>query len=196
MKPIYLYHLTQNGQIRYVGVTTQLDIRKSFWKRTKPPHEFEIIDTFSDKEEAGIAEQYHIAGYRTYKDGWNKSIGGEKLLSGKDNPSYIDGRTYDMKAYKKAHSATPEQKLKRKTYRETPEAKAKAKEKMKEYMREYHARPEVIARKQEYDKLFHLNNPEYMKEYHKKYGQKPEVKERNREKSRAYYHRKKALAIT
>ena len=69
-----------------------------------------------NKEEAGIAEQYHIAGYKTFINGWNKSDGGEKLLDGKDHPRYIDGRTYDMKAYMKAYNATPEAKAKKKEY--------------------------------------------------------------------------------
>ena len=66
MKPIYLYHLTQNNLVRYVGVTTNPSIRKYEHKREKPPHTFEIIDTFTDKQEAGIAEQYHIAGHKTH----------------------------------------------------------------------------------------------------------------------------------
>ena len=138
MKPIYLYHLTQNGVPRYVGVTTQISVRKSFWKRTKPPHTFEIVDTFTDKQEAGIAEQYHIVAYKTFINGWNKSDGGEKLLDGKDHPRYIDGRTYDMKAYMKAYNATPEAKAKKKEYKQTPEAKAKR--------AEYRQRPEVKER--------------------------------------------------
>ena len=88
---IYLYHLTQNGVIRYVGVTQNPHERKNEHKRERPPHTFKIIDTFTNKEEAGIAEQYHIAGHNTFKDGWNKSIGGETLLTGENHPSWKGG---------------------------------------------------------------------------------------------------------
>ena len=101
---IYLYHLTQNGVIRYVGITTNPSNRKKQHKKNKPPHTFEIIATFMNKEEAGIAEQYHIAGYKTLKNGWNTTIGGETLLSGENHPRYKGGYSYKkewMKEYNK-----------------------------------------------------------------------------------------------
>ena len=186
MKPIYLYHLTQNGRIRYVGVTTQLDIRKSFWKRTKPPHEFEIIDTFSDKEEAGIAEQYHIAGHNTFKSGWNKSDGGETLLTGDKHPAWKGGISLDMKAYKEIYN--------KQYYQENKEEK-----------KEYNARPETKAKKRTYAKK-NNQTPErktYMKEFYiknkakaKEWRERPEVKAMRKEYQKAYRLRKKALAIT
>ena len=165
MKPIYLYHLTQDRVIRYVGVTTNITVRKNDHKKNRPPHTFEIIDTFTDKEEAGLAEQYHIAGHNTFKNGWNKSIGGEMLLSGENSPLWKGGITLDMKAYKKAYHKTPERisymkeynakpevKARRRKYQQTPEAKAKA----KALGIEYRKRPEVIARLKEYDTARYL----------------------------------------
>jgi hypothetical protein len=157
MKPIYLYHLTQNGVPRYVGVTTQISVRKSFWKRTKPPHTFEIVDTFTDKQEAGIAEQYHIAGYKTFINGWNKSDGGETLLDGKNHPRYIDGRTSDWNAYCRALKQTPKYKAKQREYEQRAERKAKKKEyrdRNKAKAQEYRDRPEVKERKKEYMRAY------------------------------------------
>jgi predicted GIY-YIG superfamily endonuclease len=159
MKPIYLYHLTQNGRIRYVGVTNDIVRRKSSHKRERPPHTFEIIDTFMNKEEAGIAEQYHIAGYKTLKNGWNRSKGGELLLSGENHPSWIDGRyNLDKKAYRKAYNQLPEVKAKKKEYRERPEVKAKRKEYMKAYYEKnieaYKLTPEQKVKYNEYQKEY------------------------------------------
>tara|TARA_Y100000310_G_scaffold286935_1_gene311512 strand:+ start:199 stop:750 length:552 start_codon:yes stop_codon:yes gene_type:complete len=148
---IYLYHLIQDERVCYVGVTTNISARKNFWKRTKPPHTFEIIDTFTDKEEAGIAEQYHIAGYNTFKKGWNKSIGGETLLIGENHPNWtgFDKKEYDQRPEVKERthkrSQTPEYKAYQKKYRERPEVKARRKEykqtpKYKAYLKEYYER--------------------------------------------------------
>jgi len=208
MKTIYLYHLIQDGRIRYVGVTTDITTRKSYHKRTKPPHTFEIIDIFTDKEEAGIAEQYHIAGHNTFLDGWNNSIGGETLLTGENHPSWIDGLSVlDKKAYMKIYNQLPEVKAKMKEYQQTPEYKAKAIERM----RRHRQRPEVIERLKEYHRI-RSQTPEY-KAYRKKLEQTPEFKARQKERDkkrnatpeRKKYHReymkeyrarKKALANT
>jgi hypothetical protein len=141
MKPIYLYHLIQNGRVRYVGITTDITRRKSTHKRERPPHTFEIIETFSDKEQAGIAEQYHIAGHNTFKGGWNNSIGGEKLLTGDKHPSWTDGLSLlDRKTYMKKYGQTPQRKSYIKEYQQTsPVYKAYK----KEYTKEYWQRPEV-----------------------------------------------------
>ena len=175
MKTIYLYHLTQNGRVRYVGVTTNLVIRKSRHKRERPPHTFEIIDTFTDKEEAGIAEQYHIAGHKTFIDGWNKSIGGEKLLSGENHPRWKGGISLDWKAYMRAYMKNVyEQKPERKAYKQTPEFKAI----QKEYDKERNQTPERKA---------------YRKAYMEKYQQTPKGKAKKKEINRRYYLRKKQL---
>ena len=137
---IYLYHLTQNGVIRYVGITTNITKRKNEHKRTRPPHEFEIIDTFPNKEEAGIAEQYHIAGHNTFKKGWNKSIGGEKLLTGENHPRWTGG---DYRARKKAYN-----KVYYKEYDQLPEVKAKR--------QEQRDRPEIKARIKAYNRAYYL----------------------------------------
>ena len=194
MKPIYLYHLIQDGVIRYVGVTTNITNRKSHHKRNKPPHTFEIVDTFIDKEEAGIAEQYHIAGYNTFKDGWNNSDGGETLLSGKDHPAYIDGRSLDMKAYRQRPEYQAKQRKYNKKYRQTPEYKAY----MKEYNKMYKATPESKAKAKEYEerlevkamrkktqRAYYLKNIERIKEY----TQTPEYKARRKTPEHRAYMR-------
>ena len=159
MKPIYLYHLIQNGRVRYVGITTDISNRKRKHKNNKPPHEFKIIDTFTDKEEAGIAEQYHIAGHNTFKKGWNKSIGGETLLSGKNHPSYIDGRSFDKKAYMREYWQREEVKEWDKKRNQKPERK--------EWDRKRNQKPERKAQLKAYDKK-RRQTPErkaYMKSY-------------------------------
>lgn len=112
-----------------------------------------------NKEEAGIAEQYHIAGYKTLKNGWNRSKGGELLLSGENHPSWIDGRyNLDKKAYRKAYNQLPEVKAKKKEYRERPEVKAKRKEYMKAYYEKnieaYKLTPEQKVKYNEYQKEY------------------------------------------
>ena len=220
MNIIYLYHLTQNGVPRYVGVTTNITNRKSEHKRTKPPHTFEIIDTFTDKQEAGIAEQYHIAAYGTFfYDGWNKSRGGEKLLTGDKHPKWTGGfdRKAYMKEYNEEYHATPEVKTRRKELDQRPERKAKNKEDCKKYYQknkerllEYHrvhnaipeqkakkkqrrkeldARPEAITKKKEYDQRPEVK--ERKKKYGKEYNQRPEVITKRKERQRVYRARNK-----
>ena len=192
MKTIYLYHLTQNGRVRYVGVTTNLVIRKRRHKRERPPHTFEIIDTFTDKEEAGIAEQYHIAGHKTFIDGWNKSIGGEKLLTGDKHPSWIDGLSLDKKAYDKEHYQKNRKRIlkRKKKHSQIPEVRARK----RTYDEEYHAKPEVIARTQTPEakakKKEYTQRPE-VKARRKAYEQTPKYRARKRELDRIRYHRKK-----
>ena len=181
MKPIYLYHLTQNGVPRYVGVTTNITNRKSKHKRTKPPHTFEIIDTFTDKEQAGIAEQYHIAGYKTYKDGWNKSIGGEMLLTGENHPRYTG---FDKQKWSKEYNQTPEVKERDRKRRQTPEYKAKR--------IEYRKRPEVLEKEREYEKNKRIDTPE-RKTKKLEYRKRPENIIKKREYDIAYRARKKQL---
>ena len=154
MKPIYLYHLTQNGVPRYVGVTENIPNRKSHHKRKRPPHTFEIRDTFTDKQEAGIAEQYHIAGYKTFTHGWNKSKGGEKLLSGENHPRWTGGfdKKAWMRAYMKEYDATPERKAYDKKRNATPERKAYR----KAYMEKYQQTPEAKAKKKETNRRYYL----------------------------------------
>ena len=102
-----------------------------------------------NKEEAGIAEQYHIAGHNTFFDGWNKSIGGETLLFGDKHPRYTG---FDKKSYMKEYNLLPERKTKVKTYQQTLKYKAYK----KEYMKEYNQKPEVITKKKEHNKACRL----------------------------------------
>ena len=94
----YLYYLTdENDKVHYVGITTNVKRRMNSHKKDKPPHTFELIEHFDNPEDAGLAEQNHIMRHDTLDNGWNKTIGGDRLLSGKDHPSYIDGRCCDDK---------------------------------------------------------------------------------------------------
>lgn len=76
---IYLYHLIQDSRVMYVGLTKNIEARKSHHAKTKPSHEFIIVDSFERPEDAILAEMTAVTLYDTYKrfDGWNLSLGGE-----------------------------------------------------------------------------------------------------------------------
>lgn len=66
-----------DGVVKYVGQTTQVDVRKRDHKNKKPPHNFVIIKENLSAEDAKQFEIDTIAKYNTYKNGWNMSSGGE-----------------------------------------------------------------------------------------------------------------------
>lgn len=74
----YIYILKDlNENVKYVGQTRNVDVRKKNHKRSKPPHKFEILFENLSPEEAKIIEIENISKYDTYKNGWNKTKGGE-----------------------------------------------------------------------------------------------------------------------
>jgi len=74
----YIYLLRDlNNKIQYIGQTQNLNTRKSEHKRNKPPHSFELIEQTEVSEDAKNLEIDYIKKYDTYKNGWNKSTGGE-----------------------------------------------------------------------------------------------------------------------
>lgn len=74
----YIYFLRNlNGEIKYVGQTKNLNARKREHKRNKPPHTFEMCEQIEISEQAKEAEIFYIEKFNTYKNGWNKSTGGE-----------------------------------------------------------------------------------------------------------------------
>lgn len=74
----YIYFLRDlSGTIKYVGQTKNLNTRKREHKRNKPPHTFEISEQIKISEEAKKAEIFYIEKFDTFKNGWNKSTGGE-----------------------------------------------------------------------------------------------------------------------
>ena len=74
----YIYFLKDlNGNIKYVGQTQNLDARKREHKRNKPPHTFEINEQIDIPKKAKEAEIFYIEKFDTFKNGWNKSTGGE-----------------------------------------------------------------------------------------------------------------------
>ena len=74
----YIYFLKDlNGKIKYVGQTQNLDSRKREHKRNKPPHNFEISEQIDISEKAKEAEIFYIEKFDTFRNGWNKSTGGE-----------------------------------------------------------------------------------------------------------------------
>jgi len=73
-----IYVLVDNdGVVKYVGQTTQVDVRRRDHKNQKPPHNFVIMKENLSAEEAKQFEIDSIAEYNTFKDGWNMSPGGE-----------------------------------------------------------------------------------------------------------------------
>lgn len=74
----YIYFLKDlDNQIKYVGQTRNLNGRRRDHKRSKPPHTFEIIEQIEIPEKAKDLEIFYIEKFNTYKNGWNKSTGGE-----------------------------------------------------------------------------------------------------------------------
>lgn len=95
---IYLYALLVNSESYYIGLTRKLTKRRSEHRRTKPPHVFQVIDTFQSTEEAVEKERLLIEQHDTFKrfDKWNKSPGGD----------YLENSGYDRKGIggaKKGH---------------------------------------------------------------------------------------------
>jgi hypothetical protein len=74
----YIYFLRDsNGDVKYVGQTQDIDRRMTEHKRMKPPHTFEVIYENINSIDAKILEIENIDKYDTYKNGWNKTRGGE-----------------------------------------------------------------------------------------------------------------------
>lgn len=74
----YIYFLKDlDGKVKYVGQTKNLDSRKREHKRNKPPHIFEISEKIDISEKAKEIEIFYIEKFDTFKNGWNKSTGGE-----------------------------------------------------------------------------------------------------------------------
>lgn len=74
---VYLYYLKQQDRVMYVGLTISPLDRESKHRRNKPPHRFEIIESFESEKDAASAERDHIKKHQTVKNGWNISPGGE-----------------------------------------------------------------------------------------------------------------------
>jgi hypothetical protein len=73
----YIYALiSETDKICYIGQTQNPKTRKNGHK-SKPPHVFKILHAVDSKEEAKLLEIYLIEKFHTYKEGWNKSSGGE-----------------------------------------------------------------------------------------------------------------------
>jgi len=74
----YIYFLKDlDGKVKYVGQTKNLDSRKREHKRNKPPHTFEISEQIDISEKAKETEIFYIEKFDTFKNGWNRSTGGE-----------------------------------------------------------------------------------------------------------------------
>lgn len=77
MAKIYLYHLEQDNEVKYVGLTINKDERANTHRRHKPTHTFLVKDCFDDAKQAANNEIKHIEKYQTFYNGWNKTKGGE-----------------------------------------------------------------------------------------------------------------------
>lgn len=74
----YIYLLKDlNNNIKYVGQTKDPSTRKRDHKNSKPQHIFEIVEKTIIAEDAKNLEINYIKQFDTYKNGWNKSTGGE-----------------------------------------------------------------------------------------------------------------------
>lgn len=67
----------KNGTVKYVGQTQHIDDRMRCHRRQKPPHTFEILYENLKADDAKMLEIENIDKYDTYKNGWNKTSGGE-----------------------------------------------------------------------------------------------------------------------
>ena len=74
----YIYFLKDlNNKIQYIGQTQNPDTRRREHNRNKPPHTFELMEQIQVALEAKNLEIGYIEKYDTYRNGWNKSPGGE-----------------------------------------------------------------------------------------------------------------------
>lgn len=89
---IYVYNLISNGRVKYVGLTKNTKSRKSAHKRSKPLHEFVIVESCNDATEASNIERKLIEQHNTYRDGWNKDPGGNYDTSSGFSRDGIGGR--------------------------------------------------------------------------------------------------------
>ena len=92
---------------------------------------------------------------------YNNGLGDPRYVdqSGENNPSWKDGRTLDMKAYRQ----TPQYREYHKKYKQTPEYKAYN----REYMKAYKQMPEYKEHMKEYRQT--PKHKEYQREYMKEY---------------------------
>lgn len=76
---IYAYCLktTDTNEIKYIGLTKNIKSRKNAHKIKKPPHIFEILESFDCPIKAASKELEYIKIYDTFFSGWNKTPGGE-----------------------------------------------------------------------------------------------------------------------
>jgi hypothetical protein len=93
MKRIYLYHLQQDDEVKYVGLTINKRVRMKWHKRDKPEHKFIIKDHYYNDKLAAIGEIKHIEKYKTFYNGWNKTKGGENYCMGLVDRKGIGGVT-------------------------------------------------------------------------------------------------------
>jgi predicted GIY-YIG superfamily endonuclease len=82
MKKIYLYHLKQNNDVKYVGLTINIRNRMLCHNIEKPKHTFLIKNYYYNAKQAALNEIKDIKKYNTYENGWNKSKGGENYFMG------------------------------------------------------------------------------------------------------------------
>ena len=78
-KPMYFIYLLRdkNDVVKYVGQTQHIDDRRRCHKNNKPPHTFEVLYENLNASHAKMLEIENIDKYDTYRNGWNKSSGGE-----------------------------------------------------------------------------------------------------------------------
>ena len=69
------------GNVKYVGQTQHIEERQRTHKREKPLHTFEILYENISAIDAKNLEIENIKKYDTYKNGWNKTSGGEGFSS-------------------------------------------------------------------------------------------------------------------
>lgn len=69
----YLYCLKQNQEVKYFGITINPKKRKNDHKRKKPPHIFEVLESFDTAKKATNREEELIEIYKTTQTGWNIS---------------------------------------------------------------------------------------------------------------------------
>ncbi len=180
---IYLYHLTQDNIVKYVGLTQQLARTKTRHRKEKPSHQFVIVETYHNREEAGLAEQYHIAAHKTFKGpGWNKTEGGDNYLDW----IFIDRTGKNNGMYGKKH--TPEARVKF-TGENNGNWKGGISLDKKEYDRIRRQRPEVILKNRITQRKFYEKNRDEILARR----QTPEVRLRNNRNKRIRYARNKEI---
>jgi len=189
MKKQYVYIITYNGEVMYVGKTCNMKNRKSLHRNQRGTHnsaipvdadlskiEFNVVAEFDNEEEALKYEDQLILQYNTLDGGWNKQRSG-LVYSDRE---YVRAQKQDyMRAHREERAAYYEANRERILTQKAAYNKAN---------REY-----ICARQREYDAAHREERVAYQRDY--RAAHREEMKAYKRDYMRAYRAHKKAEGV-